>query len=716
MSSLSGWAVSVTPGLSPGAFARPSSPVLPFPLEEGACRLFARSAQALWAGTRWLGIRPGESLLVPAFLRPSALEALNGAGIACRFFDWHDGGEPDEAHVERLLDPGVRGLLIAHRLGLPEIDVAHWRRWCDARRLLLIEDATDAWLALRDGQPLGSYGDLGVLGLDRMLGLPDGAALISQVPPPAPAADGLGVLGLWGRHRAWLMQRMAPLVPSPAGVADERGSARSEALGDPSTAPGQATLALVPRLAEPWVAARRRAHYRFLIEQLGDRVHPSFRDLAPDASPLVFPIQAADDTMLAARVRARGVQVLSPVPAQSGRFPGAARARAGLVGLPVHQELREKDLARIVHAVRGTAPARALLTLEPAADMGELRSLWTRLAERSRNLFNTWEWADAWWRHLGHGRLRLVVARRPGGEPVAVLALYETARGPVSIMRLIGHGPADQLGPVCDPADTADVARALRDALGTLLRCDAFVGDDLAADDGWSIRLGARTIAREASPVLDIGGMDWSDYLASRTSHFRKRIRYQERRLFRDHRATYRLCDDPARLEEDLDTLVELHEARWRPGASVAFAGDRGAFHRDFAARALERGWLRLWFLEADGRAVAAWYGFRFGGSEWFKQGGRDPAWDDRSVAAVLVTHTIREAVRDGVQEYRFLRGNEPYKRRYCDADRSVETIVAARGAAARLTISGAAVAAAMPARVRQRVLGTARPPAQRTR
>jgi hypothetical protein len=85
-----------------------------------------------------------------------------------------------------------------------------------------------------------------------------------------------------------------------------------------------------------------------------------------------------------------------------------------------------------------------------------------------------------------------------------------------------------------------------------------------------------------------------------------------------------------------LDTLMRLHAARWGAGA---FEGTAGAFHRDFAHRALDAGWLRLWLMEVDGRPVAAWYGFRFGGVDAFYQSGRDQSWDRYSVGSQLLVH-----------------------------------------------------------------------------
>ena len=100
------------------------------------------------------------------------------------------------------------------------------------------------------------------------------------------------------------------------------------------------------------------------------------------------------------------------------------------------------------------------------------------------------------------------------------------------------------------------------------------------------------------------------------------------------------------------------------------------AFHRDFAAAALERGWLRLWLVEVEGRAVAAWYGWRLGPVYSYYQAGFDPDWGDASVGLVLLAHTVRAAIEEGAGEYDLLLGDEPYKARFADSEREVETLV----------------------------------------
>jgi CelD/BcsL family acetyltransferase involved in cellulose biosynthesis len=236
------------------------------------------------------------------------------------------------------------------------------------------------------------------------------------------------------------------------------------------------------------------------------------------------------------------------------------------------------------------------------------------------------------------------------------------------------------------------VGRAPRGALRAARpRWDVVVGDHLPAGEGWTALLGGRSLRRTASPVLRFGPGGWEEFLATRSANFRGQVRRRERRLYAEHDAVVvRLADDAERLDDDLDTLFDLHVARRPEGSSFAA---RHAFHRAFAHRALARGWLRLWLLEVDGRPRAAWYGFRFAGVESYYQSGRDPAWGRNSVGFVLMTHSARAAADDGMTEYRHLRGDEEYKYRFATHDADLETIAVSTGAAGGAAVTGAALA-----------------------
>lgn len=342
------------------------------------------------------------------------------------------------------------------------------------------------------------------------------------------------------------------------------------------------------------------------------------------------------------------------------------------------------------------------MVLEPLSDLNSARRHWDRLAESAGHPFATPEWMEAWWRHLGAGHEPATFACRDGdGEPFAILALGVERRLGARVARFAGHGPADLLGPVCDPADAPAAADALRGAVAAA-RCHVLLGEQAPTELGYAQALGAAPISRQVCPSVAVRGRTWDEYLADRSQNFRQQARRKPRKLAREHRVEYRLSADPERLDADLDVLARLHGARWG-AASGALRGAALDFHRDFAAAALRRGWLRLWTMEVDGEPVAALYGLRYGNVEWYYQSGRDPRWDGAAVGFVLLCHSMQAAFADGVREYNLLRGDEEYKRRFADVEHGTEAFVAGRGPLTRTAARIGARAAALTVAARRR-------------
>src|SRR5688500_16880564 len=98
-------------------------------------------------------------------------------------------------------------------------------------------------------------------------------------------------------------------------------------------------------------------------------------------------------------------------------------------------------------------PASAPPT-EPLASLDDAREEWDALAAAAGNPFGARECASAWWRVYGGGReLALRRVRGPDGRTVAILPLYRADRGPARMLRFLGHGAADESGPLCAPED-----------------------------------------------------------------------------------------------------------------------------------------------------------------------------------------------------------------------------------------------------------------------
>jgi CelD/BcsL family acetyltransferase involved in cellulose biosynthesis len=351
--------------------------------------------------------------------------------------------------------------------------------------------------------------------------------------------------------------------------------------------------------------------------------------------------------------------------------------------------------------------SREAVEIVPFADLEERRELWERLAARSRNVFACWEWTSTWWRHFGSPGEPAFAECRRDGEPFAILPLQAVARGPMRGLRLLGHGPGDVLGPICDPADAALAGAALRKALDELLGRPVLLYAERLPGGPLAEAFGGRLVKREANPSLAIAGRGWEEYLASRSRNLREKVGRGARKVERKHEVAYHLLERPEDLEPRMEALLRLHRARWGEGTNFA-APDAIAFHRDLAATMLAAGRLRLWTMSVDGTEVAAWYGFRFEGIESFYQSGRDRSYDKLSVGFLLLARTLQAAFEDGLERYDFLRGNEPYKDRFADSDSGLETRVLGRGALGRglVLAAGGALRSPRLRRLGRRLIG----------
>src|SRR4029077_17816002 len=121
----------------------------------------------------------------------------------------------------------------------------------------------------------------------------------------------------------------------------------------------------------------------------------------------------------------------------------------------------------------------------------------------------------------------------------------------------IGYGPGDMLGPICDPGDREAAGAALRDGLteGGAGPWHVLLAERLPIG-ALGEALGGRQLQREASPELEIGGRSWEEFLASRSRNMKEKLRRNTRKLEREHQLSFRLCEDPDRLDDDLDTLI----------------------------------------------------------------------------------------------------------------------------------------------------------------
>jgi CelD/BcsL family acetyltransferase involved in cellulose biosynthesis len=332
--------------------------------------------------------------------------------------------------------------------------------------------------------------------------------------------------------------------------------------------------------------------------------------------------------------------------------------------------------------------------VDQPADLIRLRESWNRLclAQPRPNPMLSWEWATAWWEVYGAPDPSLALAVWVGDAGDGIVPLHRIDDGKRVMFRLIGTGEpeadavcADHLGPLFDPASpnlagefALDLAERLPRARDSILLTDL---SEEAAEIDRHLRVIGLTTRRTPGPRCPYAGLpaSYEVWLKGRSSNFRSQLKQSEKAL---GLAEVRWVETPADLDPFWNALVGLHQARSaqlrRPGvfASVRFS----AFHREVTTRFLNAGWLLAGALVREGRAVAATYSFRMGGTVFFYQSGIDPNAPAKERPGLLLhAATIRRAIELGDREYDLLRGDDPYKQRFTEESRRLWNVEAGR-------------------------------------
>lgn len=292
----------------------------------------------------------------------------------------------------------------------------------------------------------------------------------------------------------------------------------------------------------------------------------------------------------------------------------------------------------------------------------ELLPHWSELFEHSdlATPFQSPEWVGAWWEVYGSTKQPHVLSVWDGKDLAALWPLYRT-RGGWRALRPIGLGSSDYLHPLIRRQSPVDVWGKLREGLESA-PVDLIDLHQVRGDFGAEV-LPGKKVEQATCLVLDLPST-YDEYLKTLS----KSLRYDVRRIERDTADRFRLrsCDETG-TDAALDVFFEAHRSRWKKrGLPGAFVGKRSErFHRLWAAKAAPKGMLWLSVLEVDGKPAGAIYAMRAGSSCFFYQSGFDPSVASLSPGTLLVAQTIRRAIEEGLTTFDFLRGDEPYKRRW---------------------------------------------------
>ena len=381
--------VALVPVLSWAAFRGAGAARPPSVLDAAHVRLVTSGRIALALALRELGVREGDSVLLPAYHSLSMVPPVLWRGATARFYrvDRHARADLDDIAALIDADGGAAKVLVAtHYFGFPQ-DLAALRALCDARGLALVEDCAHAFFGESGGHALGSVGDYAIASSMKFFPMYEGGCLVSQrhaldgvrLRSAGKGFEGKVVLNTlehsfaYGRLGAlrlvlapmlglkdWLWRRIKASRASHgaahvATTALAPGSSDSDASFDPRWLDKRSSWfarLLLARVGSGRIVALRRHNYVRLQAALGALpgcrpLHPSLPD---GVCPWLFPLWVDDADAAFARVRQAGLPVVRFAEAlwpgvDAERCPDSVALSRHLLSFPCHQELSDAELA-----------------------------------------------------------------------------------------------------------------------------------------------------------------------------------------------------------------------------------------------------------------------------------------------------------------------------------------------------------------------------------
>ena len=315
------------------------------------------------------------------------------------------------------------------------------------------------------------------------------------------------------------------------------------------------------------------------------------------------------------------------------------------------------------------------------ADLEELRSAWSALADSTGRPFSTPGWMIAWWRRVApQGALLRTVAVSENDELIGIAPLYRVphSRGPLRY-RVLGSGTSLRVEPLARAGRESEVARAVANALRDADDTPGLISfEGIPAGSAWPALFSRAWTEGKASklfrewaipaPVLSLEGRSFDDWFSQKSSNFRQQMRRAGRKL-EAQGGVFRMSRDPDELARDLGSFANLHHARWdERGGSQALGPEVEAMLLD-AGKTMLAGDdnFRLWSLEIDGQIASSHLFLAAGGEVAYWLGGFDERWAAQKPSMQVLLVAIRHAWESGDKRVDLGGGGQDYKYRFTD-------------------------------------------------
>ncbi len=154
-----------------------SPQALPSPVKGRATTYHFWARNALYHGLRVLGLKAGDTVLVPAFHCRTVVEPILHYGCGVVFYNVQRNGKVDLEDIARKIDRQTKAIIAIHYFGVLQ-PVHQLQAICKQHGLFFIEDCAHIFMGDIAGEPIGSFGEISIFSWRKFLPLYDGGLLV----------------------------------------------------------------------------------------------------------------------------------------------------------------------------------------------------------------------------------------------------------------------------------------------------------------------------------------------------------------------------------------------------------------------------------------------------------------------------------------------------------------------------------------------------------
>ena len=315
---------------------------------------------------------------------------------------------------------------------------------------------------------------------------------------------------------------------------------------------------------------------------------------------------------------------------------------------------------------------------------------WNHLLQKSASHvpFLTFDYLKSWWETRGGGewpedsQLILVTAFE-GDTLVGIAPLFHTKNilGRSALMFVGAIEVSDFLDFIVPPENLQPFISGLLDFLlnenlpsWELLDLYNILEESptLAAlkEEGLKCGWSHQQVHLQPAPYIPLPG-DFDEYLAGIDKKQRHEIRRKLRNVEQDLAvADLYFTEDPELLEQDINAFLDMMAQD--PNKKEFLTAPMRQHLHNTARIAFEHGWLQMAFFTLDGNKAAANMSFKYNHRLWLYNSGWDWEYRDYSPGWILIAYLIKWANAHNIEEFDFMRGDEPYKYKFGGIDRNI--------------------------------------------